>query len=63
MTTESVGHPQSADEIVAWMRVPVFTEHWAGLSYPQRMAALDQAWERYDKTQQEVQRWTIVVAE
>lgn len=54
--------PVSAEQELAWLRIPIFTERW-GVTYEQRMAALDTAWERYDRNSDLLQRWLVLDAE
>jgi hypothetical protein len=60
--TEYVEYPFDPDQTYAWSRIPIFTAHFDGLSYQQRMDALDKAWARFDRQDQPPSRWAILVA-
>jgi SAM-dependent methyltransferase len=57
---EQVNGPES---LRAWLSVPIFTERqFPGLSYEQRMDALDIAYERLDEPPPDRSRWAVFVA-
>jgi SAM-dependent methyltransferase len=63
MQTEYVEYAFDAAQTYAWSQIPIFTAHFTGLSYEQRMAALDKAWTKLDPQAQQPSRWAILVAE
>lgn len=60
--TEYLEYAFDPDQTYAWSQVPIFTAHFTGLSYSQRMAALDKAWAKLDPHAQPPSRWAILVA-
>jgi hypothetical protein len=63
LRTEYVEYAFDPNQAYAWSKVPIFTEHFAGLTYEQRMDALDRAWAKLDPHAQPPSRWAILVAE
>lgn len=61
--TEYVDYPFDAAQTYAWSQIPIFTAHFSGLTYEQRMDALDKAWSKLDPQAQGPSRWAIVVAQ
>lgn len=59
---EIVEYPFDLDQTYAWMRIPIFTEQFTGLTYAQRMDALDKAYARVDRRPGPASRWLIVRA-
>ncbi|HVX47216.1 MAG TPA: methyltransferase domain-containing protein [Mycobacteriales bacterium] len=62
VTEEIVEFPSSVEETLAWMRIPIFTERMAGLTYEQRMDSLDKAAARLDPAAIEPHRWLTITA-
>jgi ubiquinone/menaquinone biosynthesis C-methylase UbiE len=63
LQTEYVEYAFDPNQAYAWSKVPIFTEHFARLTYEQRMDALDKAWAKLDPHAQPPSRWAILVAE
>lgn len=59
-TRESVAYPADPEQEYAWLQVPIFTGRFRGLTYEQRMSALDKAWARFDRSHAEPNRWIIL---
>ena len=58
----TVENELSVEAARAWLSIPIFTEHFGGgLTYEQRMAALDVAWNRLDRRQAPAERIRSVI--
>ncbi|MGH7488756.1 MAG: hypothetical protein ACREMY_24615 [bacterium] len=62
VTEDIVEFPCGVEETVAWMRIPIFTERWSGLSYEQRMDSLEKARLRLNPESVEPHRWLVLTA-
>lgn len=51
-----------AQQLYAWTSIPLFTEQFTGLTYHQRMDALNKAYAQLDPTHQQGPRWAIISA-
>lgn len=60
--TAYVEYDFDAEQLYAWNSIPIFTEHFTGLTYCQRMDALNKAYAKLDADCQPPSRWAIVVA-